>query len=84
MDKCTTHILADRQMIRQAMWEAVSFRAFDRDPDRYISCIEKKFSYPFFVKPSGTGSSVGVTKVFDRASLPGAIRLAGKYDDKVL
>ena len=37
-----------------------------------------------FVKPAGTGSSVGVSKAADRSALEAALLAAGKYDDKVL
>ena len=37
-----------------------------------------------FVKPAGTGSSVGVSKASDRASLENALAHAAKFDPKVL
>jgi D-alanine-D-alanine ligase len=37
-----------------------------------------------FVKPAGTGSSVGVSKAMDRESLLDALNAAAKYDAKVL
>lgn len=52
--------------------------AFDLD------AIERAFSYPVFVKPANLGSSVGVHKAIDRASLEFALRDAGQYDNKIL
>ena len=46
--------------------------------------VEKKFAYPVFVKPAGTGSSVGVAKAQGREALEAAIEAALKYDRKVL
>ena len=46
--------------------------------------MEARFRYPVFVKPAGTGSSVGVSKVSGREELRSALLTAGKYDDKVL
>ena len=46
--------------------------------------LEGRFDYPMFVKPAGTGSSVGVSKVSGREELRSALLTAGKYDDKVL
>jgi D-alanine--(R)-lactate ligase len=40
--------------------------------------------YPLFVKPARSGSSFGVSKVREAASLPSAVRAALAYDDKVL
>jgi len=40
--------------------------------------------YPLFVKPARSGSSFGVSKVCEPASLPSAVRAALAYDDKVL
>jgi D-alanine-D-alanine ligase len=37
-----------------------------------------------FVKPAGTGSSVGVSKANDRDSLIAALQHAAKYDKKIL
>ena len=39
---------------------------------------------PCFVKPADNGSSVGITKVTDKAQLNGAISEARKYSDKIL
>jgi D-alanine-D-alanine ligase len=37
-----------------------------------------------FVKPAGTGSSVGVSKAADRAALEHALLHAGAFDEKIL
>ncbi|MBU1448492.1 D-alanine--D-alanine ligase A, partial [Patescibacteria group bacterium] len=42
------------------------------------------FSFPLFVKPSNSGSSVGITRVMDMAALGSAIEEARKHDDTVL
>jgi len=84
MDKVITRMLADRYMIRQACWEPVNMRDFLRSPEKTAGLIEKKFTYPVFVKPAGTGSSVGVSKAKDRAALLEAIHNAGRFDRKVL
>ena len=41
-------------------------------------------TYPFFVKPACTGSSVGISKVADRKELAEAIKLAASLDHKVI
>ena len=46
--------------------------------------IETKFRFPCFVKPANLGSSVGVSKAVDTASLCEAIDLAAEYDRKII
>lgn len=46
--------------------------------------IETKIKYPMFVKPSNSGSSVGVNKANNNIELINCINEAGKYDTKVL
>ncbi len=46
--------------------------------------IEQNIKYPMFVKPSNSGSSVGINKAKDTASLSHAIEFASKYDKKIL
>ncbi|MBN1272767.1 MAG: D-alanine--D-alanine ligase [Candidatus Aminicenantes bacterium] len=46
--------------------------------------LQQKMSFPLFVKPSNLGSSVGITKVKNRQTLPVSIDLAFRYDRKVL
>jgi D-alanine-D-alanine ligase len=46
--------------------------------------MESELGYPVFVKPATLGSSVGVTRVTDRAQLTTAVTHALGYDDKVL
>lgn len=50
----------------------------------FIEAIEEAFPYPVFVKPTNTGSSVGVHKVRSRAHLVSAIKDASRYDHDVL
>jgi len=46
--------------------------------------VERAFPYPVFVKPANLGSSVGVAKALDRASLEAAMNDAARYDTKIL
>ena len=55
-----------------------------RDRENTLDLLENRFRYPMFVKPAGTGSSVGVSKVGDRDALRSGLRYAGKYDKKIL
>ena len=52
--------------------------------DEIIDVVEKKLGFPVFVKPSNSGSSVGVTKANNGVELIKAIQTASQYDKKVL
>lgn len=84
MDKCMTKLVADQAGVRQADWLLVTQNTFSRDPEAICNQVEAKFQYPVFVKPAGTGSSVGVSKVRDREGLISALEAALAFDWKVL
>lgn len=52
--------------------------------DEVLLNLDRLISYPIFVKPSASGSSLGVSKVKRREMLPGALDLAFLYDVKAL
>ena len=52
--------------------------------DEVIQIAENKLKYPVFVKPSNSGSSVGVKKAINKNELSEAIQNAAKYDVKIL
>lgn len=79
-----TKLVADRAGVRQAGWELVTDAAFAHHPEELLDRLEAHFAYPVFVKPAGTGSSVGVSKAKDRAALQAALVEALRFDRKVL
>lgn len=46
--------------------------------------VERALPYPMFVKPANLGSSVGISKVRNRAELETALARAAQYDRKVV
>jgi D-alanine-D-alanine ligase len=46
--------------------------------------LKKKFGFPMFIKPANLGSSVGVSKVTNENEFKNAVKLAFKYDVKIL
>ena len=48
------------------------------------SVAAEQIGFPLVIKPSGQGSSVGMSKVFERAELNDAVEVAMKYGDTVL
>jgi len=57
---------------------------FESNPDAVVSKVAKQIGYPCFVKPANLGSSVGVSRGTDDASLRDAIALAAEYDRKII
>ena len=46
--------------------------------------VNKNLKYPVFIKPSNSGSSVGINKAEDDEGLTQALKIASKYDSKIL
>jgi len=46
--------------------------------------VVSRLPFPMFVKPANLGSSVGISKVHDRAGLEKAVALAAEYDRKII
>ncbi|MBR4863741.1 MAG: D-alanine--D-alanine ligase [Oscillospiraceae bacterium] len=84
MDKTLTKLVMDRAGIPQAKWLLVRASDLASNMEGAVRAVEERFSYPCFVKPAGTGSSVGVSKAKDRESLEKALLCAGQYDEKIL
>ena len=84
MDKTLTKLVVDQAGITQAAWKLVRRADMGSRMEGTLDALEARFAYPMFVKPAGTGSSVGVSKATEREDLKKALLEAGKYDDKVL
>ena len=84
MDKTLTKLVVDQAGVTQAAWHLVRRQDLEYHMDNILDALEKKFSYPMFVKPAGTGSSVGVSKAADREALRQALLAASVFDKKIL
>ena len=84
MDKTLTKLVMDNAGIPQAAWQLVRASELKHHLDQIVENLESRFVYPMFVKPAGTGSSVGVSKAADREALVKALEFAGQYDEKIL
>jgi D-alanine-D-alanine ligase len=62
----------------------VTKTGYDHNAEAVCRQVEAKFEYPVFVKPAGTGSSVGVSKARSREDLQQALETALAFDWKVL
>ncbi len=92
MDKVYTKIIFERAQIPQAPYVYIQkkndiykmMQENFEEEDFDVSKITKKLKFPMFIKPSNSGSSVGVKKVDNIEELEKAIEYAGKYDTKIL
>ena len=84
MDKTLTKLVVDHAGVPQAAWHLVRSNELTHQMDHVVEVLEKKFTYPMFVKPAGTGSSVGVSKAANRNALCAALTAAAEFDAKIL
>ena len=59
------------------------FECFGPDDHDYGRALGR-FDFPLFVKPTGLGSSIGISRVTESAELQEAVSLARKYGDWVI
>ncbi len=85
MDKAVFKNLLTAQNIPQVKYHIIDFQN-----DRQISLasiekiIKRNFSFPVYIKPANSGSSVGITRVEKMCQLATAVREAQRHDPKIL
>lgn len=84
MDKVLSRLVAEAKGITVPKMLFISKNQLEQDPASFVALVEQKLRYPLFVKPAHLGSSIGISKVSDKASLVNALEVAAHYDDKVL
>ena len=96
MDKVYTKIIFDKANLEQAKYIYLKnidekYVYVDKEFNEYIydlhtisELIEKELDYPVYVKPSNSGSSVGIKKAHNQEEVIEAIKYAAKYDKKIL
>ena len=97
MDKTYTKVIFEKAKISQAKhiyikdFDGNNFTLVEDDLDErkihieeLINLVNEKLKMPLFIKPSNSGSSVGVNKADNNEQLKQAIIEAFKYDTKVL
>ncbi len=96
MDKVYTKLIFEKANINQAKYIYIrkyneKYIYIDEEFNERILELEDiakitndKLEFPAFVKPSNSGSSVGINKAHNIEELKNAIVEAGKYDNKIL
>jgi len=84
MDKDVSKRLAQNAGIPIAPYLVVKKAQWEKAASNITKQIAEKVSYPLFVKPCNTGSSIGVSKVKSPEQLAAAIAEAFRFDHKIL
>lgn len=84
MDKIYSKYVLENFKIKQAGYEVVHQWEFEENKDEILNRTEKKLGYPMFIKPSNSGSSVGISKAKCYEELECGIIEALKHDRKIL
>lgn len=83
MDKIFTNSMADAYGIPQAAWSSITRYEYETGA-KSLEVIEETLGFPIFVKPANAGSSVGISKAHNMDELRAGVKLALKFDDRVL
>lgn len=96
MDKVYTKVIFEKAGIPQTKHEYIKvngneftyvhpdFSEEKMELENIVEKVDQNLIYPMFVKPSNSGSSVGVKKAKNKEELKEAICYAAKYDTKIL
>ena len=96
MDKVYTKIIFERAKLEQTKYVYVrkykdEYIYIDKEfnerivnLDEIVDIAQKELKYPMFVKPSNSGSSVGIKKAKNKDELKQNIEFAAQFDNKVL
>lgn len=97
MDKVYTKIIFEKAKINQTKYMYVrkykntdyiyiddDFNENNKGIDELVNLAERQLNYPMFVKPSNSGSSIGVNKAENKEQLKQNIEIAANYDSKIL
>ena len=98
MDKVYAKTIFEKAKINQAKYVYIkkyknkekytnveeNFEEKDIDINEVIEIVKQKINYPVFVKPSNSGSSVGVNRADNDEELKTSITEAAKFDTKIL
>jgi len=84
MDKDVSKRLAMNAGVNVASYMVIKLEQWLQGHEYFSRQVAERLSYPVFVKPANTGSSIGITKVKTPDHLQMAIMDAFKFDTKVL
>jgi len=84
MDKAIQKELLIRVKIPTAPSIWFTIEEYEVRHKKIIAEVERKLKYPLFIKPSNSGSSIGINKAHNRKDLLEYIDVAAQFDRKIL
>lgn len=84
MDKVVSKKLVSDAGIPVAPFIAFNSGEWQLHSEKVTQQILEKFTFPIFIKPCNTGSSVGIEKAHNEKELKHAIETAFQYDHKII
>lgn len=97
MDKAYAKIIFEKAKLNQAKYIYIKKYKQDKfiyidenmeetkiDNKELVNLVSKKLKYPIFVKPSNSGSSIGINKAQNEEELIKYVKEAAIYDNKIL
>lgn len=99
MDKIYAKYIFERANLKQAKYIVIKANRKDENRYEYINdkldykrvkleeiadIVEKNLKYPVFIKPSNSGSSVGISKAENKEEIIKGIKIAREFDVEIL
>ncbi|HBI03709.1 MAG TPA: D-alanine--D-alanine ligase [Paenibacillaceae bacterium] len=84
MDKIMMKEVYGNKEIPQGKYRGILRSDLKERFEDLVQEIENDFGYPCFIKPANMGSSVGISKAKDQDALREALKLAERFDRKII
>jgi D-alanine-D-alanine ligase len=84
MDKAIMKVVFAARNLPVCPYVVVLRHDWERRSRAILQELQEALGFPMFVKPANLGSSVGISKAKDVASLSDAMALAGSFDRKIV
>nr|AUG32234.1 D-alanine--D-alanine ligase [Paulinella longichromatophora] len=84
MDKQAMKASFSSARLPQVTYTCVGKLELQNESIKLLDRLERQIGYPCFVKPANLGSSLGISKCFNRNQLTTGLRLASDYDERMV
>jgi len=84
MDKALFKSVMQAHDIPVLPWRLLLSSQWQAAREQILTELAEQFTYPIFTKPANLGSSVGISKCRDRASLAAGLDEAARYDRRLV